>query len=113
MKNKQKETKTDENTVIVGDETLEITPVQKYKLSDEVIGIVRELVQLSLLTGTNLVDHMRAVVVETTADGKYITVSPEYVESYNKYIDNLNAQAEAEMKAMQETSATNSEEPTN
>ncbi len=79
-------------------ETTEFQP-KLYKLDDNVIGMVRELVQLSLLTGTNLVDHMRTMVVEPhPEDGRFLTLSPGFVESYNRMVASLNEQAEAQMK---------------
>lgn len=70
-----------------------------YKIDDNVIGMIRELVQLSLLTGTNIVDHLRSVVVEIhPEDKRFVTLCPEYVESYNRMVDNLNKQAEQQMQ---------------
>jgi len=36
---------------------------EKMKLSDQVIGHIAQLVQLAILTGTDVVDHMRMVVL--------------------------------------------------
>lgn len=70
-----------------------------YKIDDNVIAMVRELVQLSLLTGTNIVDHLRSVVVEVhPEDKRFVTLCPEYVESYNKMVEGLNKQAEQQMQ---------------
>lgn len=70
-----------------------------YKIDDNVIGMVRELVQLSLLTGTNIIDHLRAVVLEVhTEDPRFVTLCPEYVEGYNRMVESLNKQAEEQMK---------------
>lgn len=74
-----------------------------YKLSDDVIIQIRELLQLALLTNTNIVDHLRAMIIEPeTEDGRkhYVTVAPEYVEAYNKQIEQLNAEAEEAMSKM-------------
>lgn len=72
-----------------------------FKLSDDFIGMIRELVQLALLTGTNIVDHMRALIVEETIDGRYITVSPEYLKAYNEMIEKLLKEAEEKLAVMQ------------
>lgn len=70
-----------------------------YKVDDNIIGMVRELVQLSLLTGTNIIDHLRSIVVEVhPEDKRYLTLCPEYVESYNKMVEGLNKQAETQMQ---------------
>jgi hypothetical protein len=74
-----------------------------YKLDDNVIAMVRELVQLSLLTGTNIVDHLRSVVVEKhPEDQRFLTLCPEFVESYNSMVTALNKKAEEDMLATQE-----------
>ncbi len=76
----------------------ETTNRTMYKLDDNVIAMVRELVQLSLLTGTNIVDHLRSVVVEThPQDQRFLTLCPEFVESYNRMVESLNKQAEEQM----------------
>jgi hypothetical protein len=86
-------------------ETTEFKP-KLYKLDDNVIGMVRELVQLSLLTGTNLVDHMRTMVVEPhPEDSRFLTLSPGFVESYNRMVASLNEQAEAQMKLAEQNLA--------
>lgn len=75
---------------------------QYFKMSDDLIGMVRELVQLALLTGTNIVDHLRAIVIEKSdTDKRFVTVAPEYVEAYNKMVEDLNRQAEEKYAEMQ------------
>ena len=39
------------------------------KLSDEVIGHIAKLVQLAILTGTDVVDHIRMLNLEEDASG--------------------------------------------
>ena len=93
------------------DTTAAKSPKKFYKVSDELIGMIRELVQLALLTGTNIVDHMRALVVEESdTDGRFITVSPEYVESYNSMVERLNEEAEARIAEMQKRMAEEADE---
>ena len=63
-----------------------------YKFSDDFIALVRDLLQLSLLTNTNIIDHLRAVIVEpenTEARAHYLKLTPEYVEAYNLHIEEL------------------------
>ena len=82
-----------------GDEAGALVERKLFKLSDDFIGMVRELVQLSLLTGTNIVDHMRSLVFEASLEepGK-VTVCPEYVDAYNKMVSTLNDDAEAKIE---------------
>lgn len=84
------------------------TPKKLYKLSDDVIVMIRELLQLSLLMNTNLVDNFRSLrLEETTLPGaisvvneetkevthKIVNIVParEYMEAYNKMIQDLEA----------------------
>ena len=62
------------------------------KMGDDLIAVIRELVQLSLLTGTNIVDHLRAILVEADDDGKLVPTQG-YFEAYHIMIDDLNKQA--------------------
>lgn len=59
-----------------------------YKLSDDVIALVRELVQLSLLTGTNIIDHFRAIQLEELEPGKLFPTEV-YVNDYNRMVEEL------------------------
>jgi hypothetical protein len=64
-----------------------------YKLGDDLIAVVRELVQLSLLTGTNIVDHLRAVHVEVDQTTNKLVPTIQYVEAYNEMVKDLEKQA--------------------
>ena len=61
----------------------------KTKMSDDLIAVVRELVQLSLLTGTNIVDHLRAIEVEVDSETGKLIPTVEYVEAYNSMVQEL------------------------
>jgi len=63
------------------------------KLSDDAILMVRELIQLSLLTGTNIIDHFRAMRLEADPVSGYITVTKEYIKGYNEMVEKMNAEA--------------------
>lgn len=77
-----------------------------FQMSDDLISMIRELIQLSLLTGTNLVDHLRAIQMEPTTDRPdRLTITPAYVMAYNEMIMKLNAEVETQRKAMQEAPA--------
>lgn len=67
------------------------------KLSDDAILMVRELIQVSILTGTNIVDHFRGMQLEVSPSG--LTPTPEYIEAYNNMVKKMNE----EMVARQET----------
>lgn len=106
-KENNNKTQTKEKTPEAKSQTTEAKPKaaeekQTFKVSDDLIAVFRELVQLSLLTGTNLVDHMRAVRVEVVENS--VVPTEEYIEQYNSYIEELEKQAEklqAEMQAQE------------
>jgi hypothetical protein len=77
------------------------------KLGDDLIAVIREIVQLSLLTGTNVVDHMRGIRAEIV--GGQVVPTEQYVESYNKYVEDLTKEAEKMQAAMQAAEATDVE----
>lgn len=61
-----------------------------FALSDEVIGQLRELLQLSLITGTHIVDNMRQLrLEESDIQPGYLTLTPEYVEYFNNSVEKL------------------------
>lgn len=76
---------------------------KNLRFSDDVIVVVRELVQLSILTGTSIVDHMRAVRLELV-DG-VLHPTQEYVDAYNSQIETLTKKAEELQAQMQLTEA--------
>ena len=83
------------------------TERKTFKLSDDIIALVRDLLQLSLLTNSNIIDHLRAVVLEAeTARPHYLTLTPEYVEAYNAHIEKLNLEAQEAVQAAQSRLAT-------
>lgn len=77
-----------------------------FKLSDDAILMVRELIQLSLLTGTNIVDHFRAFQLEPV-EGKthMLSPTPEYIEAYNAMVIKLNEDAIRQQEEAQKTVA--------
>ena len=95
---------TDEKTTSTEETT---APAKKlYKIDDNVVGMCRELVQLALLTGTSVVDHFRTIVLEVhPEDDRFLTLSPGFVESYNRMVASLNEQAEAQMKLAEQNLA--------
>ena len=63
-------------------------PKKLFMLTDETIALVRELLQLTLYTGTNIIDHLRNVRLEESAPGHLIP-NAEYVEAYNKMVEDF------------------------
>ncbi|HEY9818672.1 MAG TPA: hypothetical protein V6D20_23125 [Candidatus Obscuribacterales bacterium] len=68
--------------------TAEATPPTEeklYALADETIALIREILQLTLYTGTNIIDHLRAVRLVESDSGKLVP-NDKYVEEYNKMV---------------------------
>lgn len=75
---------------------------KSYKLSDQVIGQVRELLQFSMLTNTSIVDHLRALTLEENKKTKGILIlSEDYVKGWNEMGDKFYHEAEKKMQEMQ------------
>ena len=72
-----------------------------FELSDELIGQLAKLVQLSILTGTNVVDHFRLLRVETE-EGR-LTLTPEYKEYFENSLNSMLKEAEQLQEEMQTT----------
>ena len=69
-----------------------------FKMGDDLIAVVRELVQLSILTGTNIVDHLRAIHIEVDPETGKLIPTVQYVEAYNEMVQDLQKQAEEAAK---------------
>lgn len=74
---------------------------KEYRLSDQVIGQLRELLQLSMLTGTNFVDHCRALRLEESekTEGALI-LSESYVQGWNDMAKKFHQQAQEKAEQM-------------
>ncbi len=93
-------------------------PKRIFKLSDDVIVMLRDLIQYSLLLDTNLIDNFRALRLEqvsslpsiqkiTDSEGKEYEIATlvpasEYVEAYNAMVEKL----EADLQKMEEKDLT-------
>ena len=51
-----------------------------YRLDDEVVAEVARSLQRALLTGTDIVDHIRAIELNVARGSNMIVLSPEYLE---------------------------------
>jgi hypothetical protein len=55
--------------------------MQTYKLSDRTIAQIVQLLQLGILTGTDITDHMRTLRVVPNSEG-YVDPDPEFVDEF-------------------------------
>lgn len=67
-----------------------------FTLSDECIAVLSRLLQIALLTNTNVVDHMRQLKVEESSEQLGTLVpTPEYNAWFDSMIQKMLQQAEA------------------
>ena len=64
-----------------------------YNFSDNIIAHIAQLVQLGMLTGTDVVDHMRMIRVTANNEDK-LDLDPEYMVEHENRIQKLVADAE-------------------
>jgi len=61
-----------------------------YRMSDEVISQIAKLVQLAIITGTDVVDNLRMIRVQISdSDDLSLVLTPEYREIGDKQIQSL------------------------
>lgn len=66
----------------------------KYSLSDTSIAQLAKLLQLAIITGTDIVDNLRLMRLVASEDGSLVP-EPEYLENFDKNLNKLIAQAAA------------------
>lgn len=76
-----------------------------YKLSDNVIGNIVQLLQLSMVTGTDISDHFRMITLTPSKlSPDKLELSPEYVKAHEERIQKMVAEAEKLAKAQENKS---------
>jgi hypothetical protein len=66
-----------------------------YKLHDEVIGEVARSLQRALLTGTDIVDHLRQIELNVQRGDSSVTLSEEFVRRQTENDQRMVDEAEA------------------
>tara|TARA_A200000159_G_scaffold27553_1_gene24339 strand:+ start:3327 stop:3557 length:231 start_codon:yes stop_codon:yes gene_type:complete len=74
--------------------------MENLKLTDNAISHVAQLLQIAILTGTDIVDNLRSAQFVLN-DGE-IEISPDYYENFNENLQKMLSEAET---ALQENSA--------
>jgi len=60
-----------------------------YKLSDEIISQIAKLVQLAIITGTDVVDNLRTIRVQPSEESDSLILTDEYREVSQSQIEKL------------------------
>ena len=66
----------------------------EYKLSTNAIAQIVQLIQLGILTGTDVSDQLRTFRLSIDEETQTLVPSKEFVESYNTNISKLAEKAE-------------------
>lgn len=59
-----------------------------YTLSDDAIAAIAKLVQIAILTGTDVVDNLRTLKL-TTSNSDSLSPTEEFLTSFEAQIDNM------------------------
>ena len=78
-----------------------------YKMSDEVIGQIAKLVQLAIITGTDVVDNLRMIrVTSSENDDATLVLTPEYREICDNQVKSLMSDVEELVKTAEKDGQT-------
>lgn len=62
---------------------------QSYKLSDSTISQIVQLIQLGILTGTDISDQMRTLSVVIDDDSKTVSPDPGYLSLFEENLQKM------------------------
>ena len=60
-----------------------------FNLDDKTIAQIAKCVQVAILTGTDVVDHLRQLQLTVDAENSNITVTDEYLSVFNSNIEKM------------------------
>ncbi len=60
-----------------------------YRLSDETIGQIAKLLQIAIITGTDIVDNLRTIRLHTDDGGEFLDLTPDYLENFEKNLSKM------------------------
>ena len=63
-------------------------------MSDDAIAAIAKLLQVAILTGTDIVDNLRTL--RLSVDGDQVTVSRGFLESFEKNVQKMLEEAQAQ-----------------
>ena len=66
-----------------------MTTMENYSLSDNAIGHIAQLLQLAILTGTDIIDHLRMAQMTVSPTTGKLELHPDYSESFNDNVSRM------------------------
>ena len=73
----------------------------EYTMNDETIAQIAKILQVAILTGTDIVDNLR--LARFTVDGETLRVSETYADEFNANLENMLAAAQVNQALVEET----------
>ena len=68
---------------------------QKFNLDDSVIAQIAKIIQVAILSGTDITDNLRQMSLSVNGEGK-LDLSKEYVDIFNRNLERMTEQATME-----------------
>ena len=62
--------------------------MEGLRLDDEVIANIAKIIQVAILTGTDIVDNLRMIRLEQ-AENSYLTIHPDYREQLKTNLNEM------------------------
>jgi hypothetical protein len=59
-----------------------------YRLSDETIGQIAKLLQVAIITGTDIVDNLRTIRLRV-GDGEQLEPTADYLENFERNLSRM------------------------
>ena len=59
-----------------------------YRLSDQTIGQIAKLLQIAIITGTDVVDNLRTIRLHSS-DNEQLDPTPDYLESFEANLSRM------------------------
>ena len=69
--------------------------MQELRLSDQAIAQIVQLIQMGILTGTDISDQIRTLKLVVNSENDTLDPSPNFLEIFNENIAKLAEQADA------------------
>ena len=72
-----------------------------FRLTDTAIGHIAQLLQIAILTGTDIIDNLRSA--RFVSDGDQLDVSPEWRETFEAQIQTMMTEIQENQSASEDT----------
>ena len=60
-----------------------------YRLSDQTISQIAKLLQIAIITGTDIVDNLRTIRLHSDDSGEFLDPTPDYLENFDKNLSKM------------------------